>query len=185
MADKNTVQSFLESIRVAKSALDASEKWALMIAEEEGVELDSIKHKVSTAKLEVAEYEDEKVIEGLFDGQNMSGSDGKTYPVPANYASKSKLVEGDKLKLIIKPSGSFIFKQIELIPRKMVTGKVIMDGGQYQILGENGQLYEVLYASITFYRANVGDNVAVLVPEEGEAKWAAMENVIPQLEATA
>jgi hypothetical protein len=27
-----------------------------------------------------------KVIEGVFDGQNMVGSDGKTYPVPANYA---------------------------------------------------------------------------------------------------
>ena len=36
-----------------------------------------------------------KVIEGVFDGQIMVGPDGKTYPVPANYASKSKLVEGD------------------------------------------------------------------------------------------
>lgn len=179
MADKKTVQSFLESIRVAKSALDASEKWAFMIAEEEGVELDSIRQKVSTARLEVMEFEDEKIIEGIFDGQNMQDATGKMYPVPANYASKSKLVEGDKLKLIIKPSGSFIFKQIELIPRKMVTGKVIMDGSQYQILGENGQTYEVLYASITFYRAQVGDTVAVLVPEEGEARWAAMENVLP------
>jgi len=42
-----------------------------------------------------------KVIEGVFDGQNMVGSDGKTYPVPANYASKSKLVQGDILKLTI------------------------------------------------------------------------------------
>src|SRR3712207_6782664 len=43
-----------------------------------------------------------KVIEGVFDGQNMVGSDGKTYPVPANYASKSKLVQGDILKLTIE-----------------------------------------------------------------------------------
>jgi hypothetical protein len=42
-----------------------------------------------------------KVVEGVFDGQNMVGSDGKTYPVPANYASKSKLVQGDILKLTI------------------------------------------------------------------------------------
>jgi hypothetical protein len=34
-----------------------------------------------------------KVIEGVFDGQNMVGSDGKTYPVPANYASKSSNIE--------------------------------------------------------------------------------------------
>ena len=45
-----------------------------------------------------------KIIEGVFDGQNMVGSDGKTYPVPANYASKSKLVQGDILKLTIADS---------------------------------------------------------------------------------
>ncbi|MFZ1243390.1 MAG: hypothetical protein WAQ22_04605, partial [Candidatus Saccharimonas sp.] len=33
-----------------------------------------------------------KIIEGVFDGQVMIGPDGKNYPVPANYASKSKLV---------------------------------------------------------------------------------------------
>ena len=35
-----------------------------------------------------------RVIEGVFDGQMMLGPDGKSYPIPANYASKSKLVEG-------------------------------------------------------------------------------------------
>ena len=34
-----------------------------------------------------------KIIEGIFDGQMMLGPDGKNYPIPANYASKSKLVE--------------------------------------------------------------------------------------------
>ena len=29
-----------------------------------------------------------KVIEGVFDGQNMVDANGETYPVPANYASK-------------------------------------------------------------------------------------------------
>src|SRR3972149_9252506 len=53
-----------------------------------------------------------KIIEGVFDGQNMMGPDGKKYPVPANYASKSKLVEGDVLKLTISDDGSFIYKQI-------------------------------------------------------------------------
>src|SRR6266568_3308870 len=59
-----------------------------------------------------------KVIEGVFDGQNMVGSDGKMYPVPANYASKSKLVQGDILKLTITDDGSFLYKQIGPIPRK-------------------------------------------------------------------
>ena len=46
-----------------------------------------------------------KIIEGVFDGQNMVGSDGKTYPVPANYASKSKLVQGDILNLLSPMTG--------------------------------------------------------------------------------
>src|SRR3989338_71121 len=61
-----------------------------------------------------------KVIEGVFDGQNMVGPDGKQYPVPANYASKSKLVVGDVLKLTIAEDGSFIYKQIGPIERRKV-----------------------------------------------------------------
>jgi len=53
-----------------------------------------------------------KIVEGVFDGQIMIGPDGKSYPVPANYASKSKLVEGDILKLTIADDGGFIYKQI-------------------------------------------------------------------------
>src|SRR3989344_3463282 len=58
------------------------------------------------------------IIEGVFDGQNMVGPDGKLYSVPANYASKSKLVEGDLLKLTISPDGSFIYKQIGPVERE-------------------------------------------------------------------
>ena len=54
----------------------------------------------------------ERVIEGVFDGQNMQGNDGEEYPIPPNYASKSKLVEGDVLKLTIETEGSLMYKQI-------------------------------------------------------------------------
>jgi hypothetical protein len=63
-----------------------------------------------------------KIIEGVFDGQVMIGPDGKSYPVPANYASKSKLVEGDILKLTIADDGGFIYKQIGPIPRRQIIG---------------------------------------------------------------
>ena len=65
-----------------------------------------------------------KIIEGQFDGQNMIGPDGKVYPVPANYASKSKLVEGDTLKLTIAQDGSFIYKQIGPVERKKIIAKI-------------------------------------------------------------
>src|SRR3546814_887660 len=72
-----------------------------------------------------------KVIEGVFDGQNMVGSDGKTYPVPANYASKSKLVQGDILKLTIADDGTFLYKQIGPVPRKQVVGALKLENGHY------------------------------------------------------
>ena len=66
-----------------------------------------------------------KVIEGVFDGQSMVGPDGKNYPVPANYASKSKLVEGDILKLTIADDGSFIYKQIGPVARRQIIGTLL------------------------------------------------------------
>jgi hypothetical protein len=116
-----------------------------------------------------------KVIEGVFDGQNMVGSDGKTYPVPANYASKSKLVQGDILKLTIAEDGSFLYKQIGPIPRKQVVGSLKLDNGHYFVeVGDKN--YRVLLASVTYFKAKPGDQVSVNVPEDDSAaEWAALE----------
>jgi hypothetical protein len=119
-----------------------------------------------------------KIIEGVFDGQNMIGPDGKQYPVPANYASKSKLVEGDVLKLTIADDGSFIYKQIGPIERRKVIGLLGRDErGDFKIVAE-GKTYKVLLASLTYFKAEEGDQVTILVPQEAEATWAAVENVI-------
>lgn len=124
-----------------------------------------------------------KVIEGNFDGQNMLGPDGKQYSVPANYASKSKLVEGDVLKLTITRDGSFIYKQISPIDRQRLIGQLSRDevSGEYRVLA-NGQSYKVLLASITYFKGETGDEVVVLVPAIGDTRWAAVENIIKQSE---
>lgn len=116
-----------------------------------------------------------KVIEGVFDGQNMVGSDAKTYPVPANYASKSKLVQGDILKLTIADDGSFLYKQIGPIPRKQVVGTLKLENGHY-FVDVNGKQYRVLLASVTYFKAKPNDQVSVNVPEDdSNAEWAALE----------
>jgi hypothetical protein len=116
-----------------------------------------------------------KVIEGVFDGQNMVGSDGKVYPVPANYASKSKLVQGDILKLTIAEDGSFLYKQIGPIPRKQVVGTLILESGHY-FVDVNGKKFRVLLASVTYFKAKPGDQVSVNIPEDdAAADWAALE----------
>ena len=117
-----------------------------------------------------------KVIEGVFDGQNVVGSDGKTYPVPANYASKSKLVQGDILKLTIADDGSFLYKQIGPVPRKQVVGVLSQKDGHYFVEVDDKQ-YRVLLASVTYFKAKPGDQVSVNVPsdETVNAEWAALE----------
>jgi bifunctional DNA-binding transcriptional regulator/antitoxin component of YhaV-PrlF toxin-antitoxin module len=116
-----------------------------------------------------------KVIEGLFDGQVMVGPDGKTYPVPANYASKSKLVEGDILKLTIDEDGSFIYKQIGPVARRQIIGILAQHDGAYFVEAA-GREYRVLLASVTFFKVKLGDQVSIIVPEDNrEAEWAAIE----------
>ena len=116
-----------------------------------------------------------KVIEGVFDGQKMAGPDGKEYPVPANYASKSKLVEGDILKLTIADDGSFIYKQIGPVDRTQIIGTLAQHDGAYYVEA-NGREYRILLASVTYFRINVGDQVTIIVPTENqEATWAAVE----------
>jgi len=116
-----------------------------------------------------------KVIEGVFDGQNMVGSDAKTYPVPANYASKSKLVQGDILKLTIADDGAFLYKQIGPIPRKQIVGVLIQETGHY-FVDVGSKRYRVLLASVTYFKAKPGDQVSVNVPEDDtHAEWAALE----------
>ncbi|MEK7625945.1 MAG: hypothetical protein AAB423_01135 [Patescibacteria group bacterium] len=115
-----------------------------------------------------------KVIEGVFDGQNMVGSDGKNYPVPANYASKSKLVQGDILKLSIADDGGFTYKQIGPIPRKQVVGALeLADGNYFVHVGD--KKYRVLLASVTYFKAKQGDQVSINIPEDDSAEWAALE----------
>lgn len=120
-----------------------------------------------------------KVIEGIFDGQNMIDGEGQSYPIPANYASKSKLVEGDGMKLTITDEGKFIYKQIAPINRKTIVGVLIQEDGQYKLLAD-GKVYRVLLASVTFYRAEVGDQITFLVPSDIDATWGAIEAVIPK-----
>jgi hypothetical protein len=105
----------------------------------------------------------------------MVGSDGKTYPVPANYASKSKLVQGDILKLTIADDGAFLYKQIGPVPRKQIVGTLTLENGHYFVDAGTKKL-RVLLASVTYFKAKPGDQVSVNVPEDdSNAEWAALE----------
>lgn len=141
----------------------------------------SEKYKKSAADLSTSDSPEGKIVEGVFDGQSMIGPDKRTYPVPANYASKSKLIPGDVLKLTILDDGTFIYKQIGPTERKKIVGILTQEDGQYRVITQ-GKAYKVLLASVTYFRAEVGDKITLIVPELDDTEWGAIENVLPKTE---
>lgn len=182
MSDKNTkTQKFLLIKQLLRSAQKQIEEAARLFEKIENEQIakedKSTAKKIKTDAKRLKIIEEGKIIEGVFDGQNMQGPDGKAYPVPPNYASKSKLVEGDTLKLTIMPDGLFRFKQIAPIERKRMIGQVIIQDDQMAVLAE-GKVYKILNASATYYKVSQGDKVTVVIPQKQRAIWCAIENVI-------
>lgn len=123
----------------------------------------------------------EKVLEGVFNGQHMIGPDGKQYSIPPNYASKSKLVEGDILKLTIGANGKFIYKQIGPIERERIVGSLCLNGSGEYFVEQGGKRWRILTASVTYFKGQPDDEAVILVPKYGESNWAAVENIINKL----
>jgi len=120
----------------------------------------------------------ERVIEGVFDGEKMIANDGQEYIIPANYASKSKLVEGDILKLTINKRGDFLYKQIGPVERKKIVGVLGIDkNGDYFVTADKKK-WKVISASVTYFKGQPGDEAVILVPLDAVSKWAAVENVV-------
>src|SRR3954469_518666 len=156
-------------IQEAETNLAAAKELLISIIGDDG--------NVITPKSGTNEEVGGKIVEGIFDGQKMAGPDGKEYPVPANYASKSKLVEGDVLKLTISDDGSFIYKQIGPIERRKVLGVLTQDEkGEYRVIAES-KTFKVLLASLTYFKAEPGDEVTIVLPKDKDATWGAVENV--------
>ena len=120
----------------------------------------------------------ERIVEGVFNGEKMISGDGVEFNVPANYASKSKLVEGDILKLTITGNGSFLYKQIGPVERQQLVADLVQGeaGEWYAVDGK--KRWRLLTASVTYFHGSLGDEVVILVPKDGKSAWAAVENII-------
>ncbi len=108
----------------------------------------------------------------------MLGADKKLYPVPANYASKSKIVEGSKLKMTIKSDGSYQYKIIDEIDYDSSTGTLIKDGDHFMVISQEG-IYQVLPASVTYLQARIGDRVSIRIPRGIKATYATIDTLVP------
>lgn len=146
----------------------------------EGSTLGVISPREETTSKAEAPQKVEQVIEGVFNGQKMIDDEGNTYDVPSNYASKSKLVEGDMMKLTIGKQGNFMYKQIGPIERQRIRGVLYYNEAesQWSVIGATGKSYKVLTASVTFYKGKAKDEVIALIPQNGHSEWAAVEHII-------
>ncbi|MCX6808626.1 MAG: hypothetical protein NTW50_03085 [Candidatus Berkelbacteria bacterium] len=164
--DLHTIKKLLDvaenNIRLARNILFSSElaeKAAVLTEGEEG----------------------DKAIEGIFDGEFMIGPSEKRYPVQANYASKSKLLPGDVLKLTITAEGAFLYKQIGPVKRKKMVGTLRQAGEGYFVVETDKEQYRISSASASYFKAKIGDKLTILVPDGLPSEWAAVENLLEEI----
>lgn len=180
LAVRNMIHSMEEDLTTAKQMLEH-----IANADETEMDIDTLAKK--TAKMTRTEgmksYLDDdnmQIVEGVFDGYFMTWSDQKKYPVPLNYASKSKLVPGDKLKLRITPEGKLIYKLIMPSERKHIRAVLSTDtedATKYIALTPEWQSYHLNQAAVTYYKGRPGDEIYILTSKDGWA-YAAIEAVI-------
>lgn len=179
MSDHN-LKKVMEAIEAAEAALNLAKNYLV----EDGVPMERVSKTYSEKAASLGSLgEGGRVIEGVFDGQSMMDKKGAVHPVPANYASKSKLIPGDVLKLTVTEEGKFLYKQIGPVERRTVVGPLVNNNGQYQVLAE-GKAYNVLLASVTYFRAAVGDEVTLIIPMKDDSEWGAIEAVLPKFDET-
>jgi len=166
------IKDFIET---SEKSLKNAKKLLAEILEENDIHADL---DISTSGLTQYKTQGAKIVEWVFVGEEMLGSDGHRYPVPANYASKSKLVQWDKLKMTIDANGKMLYKQILPIPRETKRWLLVQeDDGRFFVVSD-GKNYHVLTAAVTYFKGEIGSQVAILLPAGKDATFAAIETVI-------
>ena len=177
MQNKKTIAAIRDFIVTAEKSIKNAKKLLSDVLEENNLSLDE-EINLETSGLNSYSSGNSKIVEGVFTGEDMLGVDENRYPVPVNYASKSKLVQGDKLKLTIEGNGKMLYKQILPIERETKVGLLTREHGKYQVVVED-QTYDVLTAAVTHFKGNIGDKISIVIPAGKQATFAAIEAIVP------
>lgn len=178
MKNKKAILAVKDFIDTAEKSLKNAKKILKDISEEAWIDLNT---EVSLDTTWLHNYSDEnnKIVEWIFTWAEMIDSEDNKYPVPVNYASKSKLVQWDKMKLTIDSSWRMTYKQIAPIERETKVWLLTKEHWKYQVVVE-WEIYDVLTAAVTHFKAEVWDNVTIILPSWKQASFAAIEAVIPK-----
>jgi len=175
--EKKKIIAIRDFILSAEKSVKNAKKLLKEVLDESWVDLKDM--TIDTSGLKSYESEDNKIVEWVYTWDEMLGSDWHKYPVPANYASKSKMVQWDKLKVTIEPNGKMMYKQIAPIEREVKIWLLTKDKDKFQVVVE-WDVYNVLTAAVTHFKAQIWDNISILVPKWLSATFAAIEAVLPK-----
>ena len=175
---KKRIAAIRDFIDASEKSLKNAKKLLKEIIEDENLDLSS-DIWLDTKGLSSYDSGEDKIIEWVFTGEDMLWVDNNRYIVPVNYASKSKLVQGDRMKLTINGAGKMTYKQIKQIERETKIGLLTQDKWKYQVVAE-GVSYDVLTAAVTHFKAEIGDSITILIPAGKEATFWAIEAVMPK-----
>ena len=125
----------------------------------------------------VKDYTDVVGIEGAFDGEFMVCTDGRKFSVPANYAAKSRLVYGEKLKMF-EDDGKTLFKQMSKAEKEKPEAVLNKKEGKWYAITKTGT-YKVLDVAANFNDAKVGDKAVIILPKGNVGvPFAALEKIL-------
>jgi len=115
--------------------------------------------------------------EGMFDGVYLVMDDGSKLEVPPNYAAKSRLVYGDRLK-VVEEDGKKVFKQIQKPERKEIEGVLSKKEGKWYLLAETGT-YKISDVAAEFNKAELNEKAVGLVPADNlKVPFAALDKIV-------
>ncbi len=140
--------------------------------------------KIKINSEELVSYQEDwlTIVEWIFDWYFFIWPNDKKLPVPLNYASKSKLIPGDKLKLTIFSDWKLVYKLIKPAQRKHLRATVSkIDDNKYIAITDEWKTYKLNLAAVTYFKLNPWDEISIIVNSDGSWEYAAIEWVINKL----
>jgi len=178
MDNKKAILAIKDFIITSEKSLKSAKKLLTDLAKENNIDL-STEINLDTKWLHNYSDSNSKIIEWVFTWEEMLGSDWNRYPIPANYASKSKIVQWDKLKLTIDWNGKMTYKQIGPIERETRIWLLTENKWKFQVVCD-WDVYNLLTAAVTHFKAEIWDTLSILLPKWKQASFAAIDSIVPK-----
>ncbi len=174
--DNKKIIAIKDFILSAEKSIQSAKKILATLIDSKDLKKDL---ELETTDLHAYDSWEDKIVEWVFTWESMLWADGNIYPVPQNYASKSRLVQWSKLKAIIKPDWKILYKIIEEIESETKVWLLSKTGDKYHVIAD-WKTYNVLLAAVTYIKWELWDKVSIKVPKWKDATYAAVESIIPK-----